>query len=379
MAGNQLGKTLAGSMEWAMHLTGRYPDWWQGKRFDRAVRLWAAGETRSSTRDTVQKLLLGPPEIEEEWGTGAIPGGAIKWSAIRRAAGVANAIDSLIVKHVSGHVSTLLFKAYEQGRSAWQGETLDGVWFDEEPPMDVYFEGLTRTNATGGIVMVTFTPLKGMSEVVRTFLSDDAMEGLSAARVRLIAKSAQARIGRRTPLHPCADHSRVAQGTTRAKVDGAAGNSGAAALCLRQEHGRRYRGPHRLAVPGFDPDHPACGDNNRARPDRARGRRPDGFHRGVLGIADADARSGHDGRRPGLELPPRHAAGDARRHLHRVGADRRDQHRPRGQAGPAPQGALAGAREGSHDHLQLVGDDLRRDLRTGARQREPVAARISSS
>src|SRR3712207_2163996 len=78
MAGNQVGKTLARAMEWAMHLTGLYPDWWQGRRFDHAVRMWAAGETRTSTRDTVQKLLLGPPEQEEEWGTGAIPGDLIK-------------------------------------------------------------------------------------------------------------------------------------------------------------------------------------------------------------------------------------------------------------------------------------------------------------
>ena len=34
MAGNQLGKTLAGGFEVAMHATGRYPDWWRGKRFD---------------------------------------------------------------------------------------------------------------------------------------------------------------------------------------------------------------------------------------------------------------------------------------------------------------------------------------------------------
>jgi hypothetical protein len=46
------------------------------------------------------------------------------------------------------------------------------VWFDEEPPEDIYFEGLTRTNARGGIVTLTFTPLKGMSEVVRRFLQD---------------------------------------------------------------------------------------------------------------------------------------------------------------------------------------------------------------
>src|SRR5690348_3041561 len=70
MAGNQLGKTLAGSFEWAMHLTGKYPDWWAGRRFETAGRYWAAGESGTSTRDTVQKLLVGPPEKEEEWGTG---------------------------------------------------------------------------------------------------------------------------------------------------------------------------------------------------------------------------------------------------------------------------------------------------------------------
>ena len=65
MAGNQLGKTVAGSFELAMHLTGRYPDWWRGRRFDAPGRYWAAGETRLSTRDTVQKLLIGEPERPE--------------------------------------------------------------------------------------------------------------------------------------------------------------------------------------------------------------------------------------------------------------------------------------------------------------------------
>ena len=176
MAGNQLGKTVAGSNEWAMHLTGKYPAWWAGKRFDTPGRYWAAGETRVSTRDTVQKLLVGEPEREEEWGTGAIPGDdLIDWS---RAMGVANALDSVSVKHVSGGASTLLFKAYEQGRAKWQGDTLQGVWFDEEPPQDIYTEGLTRTNATDGIVMLTFTPLKGMSDVVQMFLTGDALKAM---------------------------------------------------------------------------------------------------------------------------------------------------------------------------------------------------------
>jgi phage terminase large subunit-like protein len=176
MAGNQLGKTLAGSFEWAMHLTGNYPDWWAGRRFELPTRMWAAGDTRVSTRDTVQKLLLGEPEKEEEWGTGSIPGDCVK--DITRATGVPNGIDSVTVKHVSGGTSTLLFKAYEQGRAKWQGDTLHGVWFDEEPPLDIYTEGLTRTNATNGIVMLTFTPLKGMSSVVQMYLSDSDLKDM---------------------------------------------------------------------------------------------------------------------------------------------------------------------------------------------------------
>lgn len=176
MAGNQLGKTLAGSMEWAMHLTGKYPDWWQGKRFEAPVRLWAAGETRVSCRDTVQKLMIGEPERDEEWGTGSIPGDDILDTF--RGLGTPNALDSVTVRHVSGGSSTLLFKAYEQGRAKWQGETLHGVWFDEEPPLDIYIEGLTRTNATDGIVIITFTPLKGMSDVVQMFLTDADMQAM---------------------------------------------------------------------------------------------------------------------------------------------------------------------------------------------------------
>jgi phage terminase large subunit-like protein len=93
----------------------------------------------------------------------------IDWS---RRMGVADALDSVTVKHVSGGVSTLGFKSYDQGRQKWQSETLDGVWFDEEPPMDIYMEGLTRTNATAGISMITFTPLLGMSDVVSMFLDE---------------------------------------------------------------------------------------------------------------------------------------------------------------------------------------------------------------
>lgn len=170
MAGNQLGKTYCGAAEVAMHLTGLYPDWWTGRRWDRPTRWWAGSKTGEVTRDGVQRLLIGEPKNESEWGTGMIPGAHLsEWS---RRQGVADALDNATVRHVSGGISTLGFKSYDQGRQKWQGETLDGVWFDEEPPLDIYMEGLTRTNATGGISMITFTPLLGMSEVVAMFLGE---------------------------------------------------------------------------------------------------------------------------------------------------------------------------------------------------------------
>lgn len=176
MAGNQLGKTLAGGMEWAMHMTGRYPSWWAGRIFKEPVRFWAAGVTGESTRDNPQRILLGPPQKKEDWGTGTIPGACILDTTSSR--GTPDGIDSIVVRHVSGGSSTVVFKAYEKGREKWQGDTLHGVWFDEEPPLDIYSEGLTRTNATDGITIVTFTPLLGMSEVVRMFLTDDQAKAL---------------------------------------------------------------------------------------------------------------------------------------------------------------------------------------------------------
>lgn len=164
MAGNQLGKSYCGAAELAMHATGRYPDWWQGRRFAKPIVAWAAGVTSESTRDNPQRLLVGRAG---QHGTGMLPKALISDVTLARTIG--DAVDTVQVKHASGGISRIGFKAYEKGREKLQGETLDVVWLDEEPPMDIYQECLTRTNATGGMVYITFTPLLGMSSVVRQF------------------------------------------------------------------------------------------------------------------------------------------------------------------------------------------------------------------
>ncbi len=170
-SGNQQGKTYCGSMELAAHLTGLYPSWWQGRRFEYPVRAWAAGVTSESTRDTVQRLLLGPLGAR---GTGAIPADRIV--DVRMGRGIADAVDVAIVAHRSGAHSQISFKSYERGREKWQGETLDAIWFDEEPPSEIYSEGLARISARKGIVFMTFTPLQGMSDVVRRFMSEPSSD-----------------------------------------------------------------------------------------------------------------------------------------------------------------------------------------------------------
>lgn len=133
----------------------------------RPLVIWSSGVTGMGTRDTVQRLLLGRPG---QFGTGMIPKEAILDTVSSR--GVPDLLDHVKVRHSSGGVSLIYFKSYEMGREKWQGETVDVVWFDEEPPLDIYVEGLTRTNATGGHVFITFTPLQGMSDVVARFLME---------------------------------------------------------------------------------------------------------------------------------------------------------------------------------------------------------------
>jgi len=60
MAANRVGKTVVGAYEMTCHLTGVYPHWWEGRRFDHAVDTWACGDTSETTRDIVQKELMGP-------------------------------------------------------------------------------------------------------------------------------------------------------------------------------------------------------------------------------------------------------------------------------------------------------------------------------
>jgi len=172
-AANQVGKTYCGSNEVAMHLTGLYPIWWKGRRWNRPTVWIVASKTGLLTRRGVQKYMFGEPGVAEMKGTGSIPKNAILDVSLSK--GVPDLFDTVQVQHydkngIPDGISICILKSYDQGREKWQADTVDGVWFDEEPPEDIYGEGTTRVAATGGIVFLTFTPLKGMSNVVKRYM-----------------------------------------------------------------------------------------------------------------------------------------------------------------------------------------------------------------
>lgn len=173
MGGNRSGKTVSGAYAMTCHLTGRYPPWWDGKRFDGPIDAWAAGTTNETTRDIVQKELFGPPD---RIGTGMIPGDDILGKP-RFRQNSNFSIDYASVRHVSGGTSTIGLKSYEQRRKAFEGTARHVVWLDEEPPADIYSECLLRTATVDGIIFITFTPLEGATEVVRSFIEGATLRG----------------------------------------------------------------------------------------------------------------------------------------------------------------------------------------------------------
>ncbi len=164
IAANRIGKTLAGAYESTLHLTGEYPSWWEGRRFKHPVAGWAAGDSSKTTRDIIQLALYGP---FHEPGTGMIPRDKILRTTTKT--GIADCLETIFVKHVSGGISEVTFKSYDQGRDSFQGTAKHFVWLDEECDLSIYIESLLRTMTCDGFVMLTATPLLGMTELLRSF------------------------------------------------------------------------------------------------------------------------------------------------------------------------------------------------------------------
>ena len=167
LAGNRVGKSFAGLFEDTCHLTGIYPDWWEGRKFDKPIKMWVATPTSEKTRDVVQRELIGHIT---DFGTGFIPKDSIIPSTSGMPGtlkmGVSKALDSVLVKHISGGQSELKFKSYREGVLSFESDKIDVVHLDEEPPLEIWASCLARTMTQNGIVYLTETPLLGMTSLL---------------------------------------------------------------------------------------------------------------------------------------------------------------------------------------------------------------------
>lgn len=169
VAGNRVGKSACACFETTLHATGEYPDWWTGKRFISPITGWCAGTSNDKTKQIIQVKLLGPDNAR---GTGMIPARAIHHTTQKKSSDM---VDTIWVRHApSGGLSQLQMKSYAEGRTGFEGTSTHLIWLDEECPEDIYTECLIRTMSTGdwpgGIIMLTFTPLGGQTQVVNRFV-----------------------------------------------------------------------------------------------------------------------------------------------------------------------------------------------------------------
>ena len=130
IAANRVGKTKTAAFEMACHLTGIYPEWWEGKRFDRPVDAWALGVSGEQIRDVIQKELFG--DLHDAFtGTGMVPKSLIGETI--KAVGTPRLAKEIKVRHASGGWSNLGLRSYTQGQHVLMGSTKDLIWIDEEP------------------------------------------------------------------------------------------------------------------------------------------------------------------------------------------------------------------------------------------------------
>ena len=179
-AANRAGKTIAGAFAVATWLDGLYPDWWEGKRFEKPVRIWAAGKTGQTVRDTVQKELLGDLG---HFGTGMIPKDRI--AKVIMKPGVPGGVDSIQVYNDWGDPSICGFKSYDQRIDAFVGVALDAAWEDEEPPYMVHNETFARLTTTMGVLINTVTPITGLTPYLLNFEKQSDMLGGAERTVAL--------------------------------------------------------------------------------------------------------------------------------------------------------------------------------------------------
>jgi phage terminase large subunit-like protein len=151
--GNRSGKTECGAVECVYMARGIHP--YRENR--QGVHGWVVSLSAQVQRDVAQKKILR--YLRKDWIDDIV------MISGRKDAPENGVIDFIRVKNAFGGVSVIGFKSCDQGREKFQGASLDFVWFDEEPPKDIYTECKMRVMDKQGDLFGTMTPLKGLTFV----------------------------------------------------------------------------------------------------------------------------------------------------------------------------------------------------------------------
>ena len=153
--GNRSGKTECGAVETVWLARGIHPF-----KENKVRNGWVVSLSQQVQRDVAQNKILS--YLKKDWIYDIIMISGKKGSAEQ------GIIDTILVKNIFGTISKIGFKSCDQGREKFQGTSLDYVWFDEEPPEDIYVECKMRVLDKCGEIFGTMTPLKGLTWVYDT-------------------------------------------------------------------------------------------------------------------------------------------------------------------------------------------------------------------
>lgn len=170
VAGNQVGKSLTCGYEVTVHALGIYPPGWDGYRPQEAPVIWVCATGPEALRQGAQTLLFGRSFDKDnpEFGTGLLPRDKIGEVTKRQATN--DLIQKVEIHHASGRMSQIHFKTFKMTREAFESATIHFVWLDETAPYFIYTEALTRLVKYAGRIVLSFTPLKGLTDTVTKFI-----------------------------------------------------------------------------------------------------------------------------------------------------------------------------------------------------------------
>lgn len=173
------GKSHAAAHRVAWDATGLYPDWYTGPKTERGPDMWVIGDTNENTRDNCQRKLFGPNPDSPGWtdkpGEEALLHTRYIVGKPTRRTGVPGAFDSVFVKHVpSDTLTKITFKSHSMDQQALASWTGDRVWVDEELPKEKFDELLMRIIRRQGQLLLSFTPLLGLTDLVKFLLAAPA-------------------------------------------------------------------------------------------------------------------------------------------------------------------------------------------------------------